>query len=125
METNNNTHIAAENSARETAEIRHALNMLAQCVHMTEREKGWWPPASNAERERLAAFVANVHGELSELWEAFRVGALLKAYDNAIIELEESEDFIVCGGCKEHVDTCGDCAYGILRRAVAKARGEE
>lgn len=39
-------------------------------VHHLARLKGWW---ENVERSTLAAF-ANIHGEISEAWESFRIG---------------------------------------------------
>jgi NTP pyrophosphatase (non-canonical NTP hydrolase) len=49
------------------------LNTLRDICHNAAKEKGWYSPPP-AELE--AKFVANVHGEVSEFWEAHRKGTL-------------------------------------------------
>lgn len=45
------------------------LNELAQEVHQTAIEKGWW-----REENSFAQVTANIHGEVSEAWEEWRKG---------------------------------------------------
>lgn len=47
------------------------LNEMARIVHETATEKGWHEPPVG-----VGTFVANLHGEVSELWEAYRSGTL-------------------------------------------------
>jgi hypothetical protein len=56
----------------------HALGRLAAKVHGLAREKGWHSPPVT-----IASFVANLHGETSELWEAYRCAALDKPCDKS------------------------------------------
>lgn len=71
----------------------HELNIKALCslVHHLAKAKGWHPKKYTAkDRERLImTTVANVHGEVSELWEAFRKGELNEPCDKSgkMIEL--------------------------------------
>ena len=62
-----------------------ALNAMADEAHANAREKGFHddietkPPI-----DRVAAYVANLHGEVSEFWEAARKGKLFKQCDKPI-----------------------------------------
>lgn len=54
------------------------LNTLRDRVHQLARSKGWY------DREvTVATHVANLHGEVSELWEAYRAGRLNELCDKA------------------------------------------
>ena len=52
------------------------LNELRDRIHNAAREKGWYDTLVS-----LAALVANIHGEVSELWEAYRQGRLHQPCD--------------------------------------------
>lgn len=47
------------------------LNQLGDLFHDTAKNSGFHPP-TQTEIEFLKEFVANEHGEVSELWEALR-----------------------------------------------------
>jgi NTP pyrophosphatase (non-canonical NTP hydrolase) len=49
------------------------INLVAMAVHRNAREKGFHDDTSN---EHIAKTVANIHGEVSEFWEAYRKGQL-------------------------------------------------
>lgn len=58
-----------------------AINIVAQeCYDMT-KSKGFHD--SDREPNRVAVYVANLHGEVSELWEAHRAGTLHQPCDKA------------------------------------------
>ena len=56
------------------------LNSWRDTVHQLATEKGFHSidPTPN-----IAAFCSNMHGEVSELWEAYRLGQLDKPCDKA------------------------------------------
>ena len=56
------------------------ITSLSQGVHRDNVEKGFYDTPKE-EVDRLSAFVANVHGETSELWEAVRKGTLREPCD--------------------------------------------
>jgi len=60
------------------------LNELAQQVYNNAAAHGFHD--DDTRRERIAEFIANLHGEVSELWEAWRKGNLHKACDKATSE---------------------------------------
>lgn len=99
-----------------------ALNEIAEHVNNTAREKGFkdrgTPP--------LSEHVANIHGEVSELWEALRRQQLDKPCDKAekmrehgIPELtcveEELADIVI-----RALDTARDMGVDIARAVEAK-----
>ena len=51
------------------------LNAIARKAHQTAQRKGFYPPDEDL-RHYLARLTSNIHGEVSELWEAFRNGKL-------------------------------------------------
>ena len=55
-----------------------SLNIIAADVHKLARSKGWHDTPVT-----IPTFVANQHGETSELWEAFRRGELHKPCDKS------------------------------------------
>lgn len=62
------------------------LNNLAELCYNEARTKGWhrpWDLPDARFHERVPSFVANLHGEVSELWEAYRNGALWDPCDKA------------------------------------------
>lgn len=46
------------------------LNALAQQIHATAKEKGWWD--DGAQSRSLGDQFANFHAEISEAWEEYR-----------------------------------------------------
>ena len=61
-----------------------SLNELAQHVYNIAADHGFHDDDSR--RERVAEFVANLHGETSELWEAWRRGNLHNPCDKTTSE---------------------------------------
>ncbi len=60
------------------------LNKMADDVYSVSTLKGWHEhDAGKSETEIVAAFVANIHAEASELWEAYRAGKLRAPCDKA------------------------------------------
>lgn len=55
------------------------LNELRDLCIQEAKDKGWHTELN----VNVAAFIANLHGEVSELWEAWRKGALDKPCDKA------------------------------------------
>ena len=73
-----------------TDEERDSLNGIAAKVFLIAKEHGFhngdevglaW---KNVSLDRIAKFCANLHGEVSELWEAARKGNLLDQCDKQI-----------------------------------------
>lgn len=56
--------------------IENALNELAAMVEDNAVAHGFRPAGRCDDGAAIATFVANEHGEVSELWEAYRAGAL-------------------------------------------------
>jgi NTP pyrophosphatase (non-canonical NTP hydrolase) len=59
-----------------------AINDLSKCVHALAVAKGWHT-SDESDRQFIARSVANFHGEVSELWEAFRDNKLEQPCDKA------------------------------------------
>ena len=61
------------------------FNAWAKAVYDAGKEKGWHSGGSPEEptRERVAVFLINLHGEVSEAWEAYRKGTLFEPCDKA------------------------------------------
>lgn len=80
------------------------LNQLRDELHRTAREKGWYD-RPETDDQFIARFVANTHGELSELWEAHRKGELHRPCDKdaALTNLEEEMADIII----RTLDACG------------------
>jgi len=61
--------------------MQTTLNELAQIVHQNAKEKGFHP------KEHVRTFMANqcnnLHGEVSELWDAWRAGKQFEPCDKA------------------------------------------
>lgn len=64
-----------------TDEIVKALNQLARQCYQDMVVKGFHD--NEDEPNRIAVYIANLHGEVSELWEAHRKGALHEPCDKA------------------------------------------
>ncbi len=82
-----------------TPELEAALNAIAAIVHANAREKGFHPDNETIE-EFIPKTVANIHGEASELWEAFRKGKLHHPCDKdcgLTCQEEEIADIIIRG----------------------------
>jgi NTP pyrophosphatase (non-canonical NTP hydrolase) len=60
-----------------------ALNDIASVVHALAKEKGWHSYVHETDAQYIARACANFHGEVSELWEAFRTGKLEQPCDKA------------------------------------------
>lgn len=54
---------------------------MAESVEKNAVEHGFRPMGRCEDREAIAVFVSNEHGEVSELWEAFRAGKLHEPCD--------------------------------------------
>ena len=63
--------------------IANAFNEMSEHVEANTVDKGFRPQTVAQSREDLATFTANLHGEVSELWEAYRGGKLHEPCDKA------------------------------------------
>jgi NTP pyrophosphatase (non-canonical NTP hydrolase) len=81
--TNVPTPVAPEDSSKKSASkadepdqrtTSKSLNEWAREVHRIATEHGFHEDEANP--HRIAQYIANLHGEVSELWEAFRTGTL-------------------------------------------------
>lgn len=61
--------------------MKLTLSQWAEAVHSLAVAKGWHE--EGASDARVPQFVANLHGECSELWEAYRAGKLRAPCDKA------------------------------------------
>lgn len=68
-----------------------ALNELAWLACNITRTKGFHGP-TGTEKPDLATMLINIHGEVSELWEAHRRGTLNQQCDKATCEPLTSEE---------------------------------
>jgi NTP pyrophosphatase (non-canonical NTP hydrolase) len=59
-----------------------AVNQMAIEAHQLSKEKGWYDKPET-EAEYVARCCANMHGEISELWEALRKNQLRSDCDKA------------------------------------------
>jgi len=93
------------------------LNTLRDALHRTARDKGWYdqPESDDA---FITRFVANTHGEVSELWEAHRRGSLHQPCDKdaALTNLEEEMADILI----RTLDACGRLDIDIDRAVRIK-----
>ncbi len=93
------------------------LNQLRDTIHELAKEKGWYDQPET-EGQFIARFVANTHGELSELWEAHRKGQLNQPCDKdadlTCIE-EEMADIII-----RTLDACGRLGVDVDRAVTLK-----
>lgn len=60
-----------------------SLNEWASAVWALAEEKGFRDDYDPTSREAIAIYCTNLHGEVSELWEAFRAGKLYEPCDKA------------------------------------------
>lgn len=67
------------------------LKELRDEIEAINVEKGWRDRAIS-----VASMVANLHGEVSELWEAFRAGKLNKPCDKAVAMVEAGVPALTC-----------------------------
>lgn len=93
------------------------LNELRDQLHSLAREKGWYDKPETDD-QFIARFVANTHGELSELWEAHRKGQLYAPCDKtpALSCLEEEMADIII----RTLDACGRLGVDIERAVRLK-----
>jgi NTP pyrophosphatase (non-canonical NTP hydrolase) len=67
--------------------IREAFRKMQRQVYALAAEKGWHPDGRADTPDKIADYVpravANLHGEMSELWEAYRAGKLYEPCDKA------------------------------------------
>lgn len=61
-----------------------SLTKLAAEVHALATEKGWHSTEKEPEASYVPKAVANLHGEVSELWEAYRAGRLDEQCDKGV-----------------------------------------
>jgi NTP pyrophosphatase (non-canonical NTP hydrolase) len=74
------------------AEQAEALNAIAEEVYQTAKEHGFHV------KESVGNWCANLHGEVSELWEAYRKGRLSDPCDKPIqlsCAAEELADIVI------------------------------
>lgn len=73
------------------------LNELADSIHQLAKSKGWHS-FGETELQFVTRFIANLHGEASELWEAARNNQLHSACDKTpklTCEEEEVADLLI------------------------------
>lgn len=59
------------------------ISDIAIQAHEQSVRSGFHEGEKVGSREQVASFVANIHGEVSELWEAYRAGKLDEPCDKA------------------------------------------
>ena len=93
------------------------LNELRDELHGLAKTKGWYDQPETDD-QFIARFVANTHGELSELWEAHRKGLLNHPCDKdtALTYLEEEMADIII----RTLDACGRLNVDIERAVLLK-----
>jgi NTP pyrophosphatase (non-canonical NTP hydrolase) len=75
-------------------EQQNAFNVVAKEVYQISADHGFHDgeTASEVTPERMGMFCANLHGEVSELWESCRRGTLHKQCDKDVPLSEASEE---------------------------------
>lgn len=93
------------------------LNQLRDELHGLAKAKGWYDQPETDDHF-IARFVANTHGELSELWEAHRKGQLNQpcTKDAGLTYLEEEMADIII----RTLDACGRLGVDIERAVTLK-----
>jgi NTP pyrophosphatase (non-canonical NTP hydrolase) len=96
------------------------IQQAANAAHALAHEKGWHKEGLG--EHRVPALIANLHGEVSELWEAYRNGTLNKPCDKAskMVEPltcaeEELADIVI-----RAFDTAGVLGIDIARAICVK-----
>lgn len=75
--------------------IADSLNSLQDAIHSNAKEKGFYEGVdlqsapSAPTKELVSSLTANLHGEVSEFWEAYRNGQLNESCDKSA-KMEES-----------------------------------
>lgn len=78
-------------------DIKQAINDLATEVHANACAKGFHDnDANRSEVENFGIWTANLHAEVSELWEAARKGQLFDSCDKNADMCKEFEDGLTC-----------------------------
>lgn len=93
------------------------LNTIADEVHQLAKEKGWHSDAES-DIQYISRSLINIHGELSELWEAARKNELARPCDKAChltCEEEEMADVVI-----RVLDYCGRRGIDIGRAVATK-----
>ena len=99
--------------------IAASLNELSAYVHANAREKGFHPDDQD-ELTFIKGTVSNIHGEVSEFWEAARSGQLRKQCDKDVhlsCGEEELADIII-----RALDTAARLGIDIGNAVVVKHR---
>ena len=93
------------------------LNELRDELHTLAKAKGWYDQPETDD-QFITRFVANTHGELSELWEAHRKGLLNHPCDKdtALTYLEEEMADIII----RTLDACGRLGVDIEKAVMLK-----
>lgn len=91
-----------------------AINDVATEMHEIAKSKGW-----HDEDAPFANFVANLHGEVSEMWEAYRAGKLSAPCDKPVkltcLE-EELADIVI-----RAMDTAAKCGVDLGQAILKKS----
>lgn len=101
------------------------LTNLRDLLHDAAVKNGWYDN-EETDGQFIARFVANTHAELSELWEAYRKGQLLKTCDKTQLMTyleEEMADIII-----RTLDACGRLGVDIesavnMKHSINQKRG--
>jgi len=93
------------------------LNQLRDELHNLAKQKGWYD-SPETDDQFITRFVANTHGELSELWEAHRKSILHEPCDkdSSLTNLEEEMADIII----RTLDACGRLGVDIERAVHLK-----
>ena len=92
------------NHAVRLASALGVVNDFALVIEGNAVRKGFRKLKPKLNRATIATFIANEHGELSERWEAFRAGNLMKPCDKAEKMKELGLPALTCAE-EEHADS--------------------
>lgn len=80
----------------QSSQFAQSLNQFAEIVEANAVSKGFRQGGIEDNRESVAVLMTNLHGEVSELWEAFRAGKLRVECDKADKMREVGVDALTC-----------------------------
>ena len=106
--------------------VAHAINLVAREMYQIAADHGFHNESSGKGHidlvtvDRMAKFCTNLHGEVSELWEAARKGQLDKPCDKEGCDLTSAEEEladIVIRAMDTAVELGVDLGKAILQKA--------
>ena len=95
------------------------INIVSKHLHRVAKSKGWHDGELNRDLF-ISNQVANIHGEVSELWEAFRAGKLDEECDKNIglTCLEEELADIIIRACDTAWRLGVNIGYAVVRKSA-------